>query len=323
MKCTNCGVENGDSAKYCKKCGSPIQPNDAVKVKKSRISPLVIVLIIIGVLILACAGAYAYIVYFDVSHTEILQLANSNQGDVLKNSEIAANIPDSEVSNSIVEAAKTGVPIYKIGDGDGPVTVISAGVHGNQLVPSIAAMKLINYLDGRKIKGTVYVIPFTSPKAVSANSELSDGVNLNTVADEPGTVSNAVVNFAIDNNASAVGDFHETQVGRDPGITTIMCSKVPTYASYQLAYSMAGLTLDTTFTYTVAGIAYDGAIEDECNLAGVPAVTPLVVVSSHGQVTDGAVAESYNQMLALLIVNGNLDYDDAYLKLANSDLDGF
>lgn len=39
-------------------------------------------------------------------------------------------------------------------------------------------------------------------------------VNLNVVADKNGTLSNKIVNFAIQNNASAVGDFHETEYGK-------------------------------------------------------------------------------------------------------------
>lgn len=85
---------------------------------------------------------------------------------------------------------------------------------------------------------------------------------------------------------------------------------------------MSSLSLDTTLTYLVAGIAYDGAIEDELNLKGIPAVTPLVQIPGHGKVYDSAVSEAYDQMLALLIVNGNLDSDDFYLKLANADIDG-
>ena len=323
MKCQNCGAENKDTAKFCKKCGSTLEGLVDVPAKKSGFSPAIKALIVAIVLIVAVGGAFAYIVFFDVSHVEIEQLTTANGGNVLDNPAIAANVPDSDSVDSIVKAANSGVPVYKIGDGSGPVTVICAGVHGDQLNPSVAAMKLIKYLDGRKIKGTVYIIPFTSPEAISQNTKLTDGVNLNTVADESGTVSNKIVSFARSHNASAVGDFHETQIGKNPGITTIMCSKVPTYGSYDLAQKMAGLSLDTTFTYTLAGIAYDGAIEDECNLAGTPAVTPLVVVSGHGQVSQSAVSESYDQMLALLMVNGNLDYDDAYLKLANSDLDGF
>ncbi len=323
MKCQNCGTENKDGAKFCKKCGATFDKPVEQSVATPKSSSKRTVLIVVGVLVLAIALALAYIVFLDVSPVEVEQLTTANSGNVLQNPHIASNIPDSNISDTIVQAANSGVPVYRIGDGSGPVTVICAGVHGDQLVPTVAAMDLIDYLDGRKIRGTVYIIPFASPQAVSENTKLTNGVNLNTVADEEGTVSNLIVDFAISHNATAVGDFHETEVGKNPGITTIMCSQVPTYGSYMLARDMSELTLDTTFTYTLAGIAYDGAIEDECNLAGTPAVTPLVVVGDHGQVSQAAVRESYDQMLAMLIANGNLDYDDAYLKLANSDIDGF
>ena len=323
MKCRNCGAENQDNAQFCRRCGHNQFINTNISTTKSGINPLLIVLSIIIVLIVLMGGAFAYIVYFDTSPVEVTQLSTDNNGNILANSEIASNLPESDISTQITNLTNTGVPVYKIGDGQEPVTVITTGVHGDQLVPCIAAMQMINYLDGRKIKGTVYIIPFTSPEAVSKNTKLTNGVNLNTAADEAGTISYNVVNYAIANNASAVGDFHETELGKDPGVTTIMCSQLPTPGSYDLANNMSSLTLDTTLNYQVAGIAYDGAIEDELNLKNVPAVTPLVQVPNHGKVYHSAVSESYDQMLALLIANGNLDPNDKYLKLANADIDGF
>lgn len=321
MKCKYCNTINEDDAQFCEKCGNRLD-DFVVNTKKSKISPFLIILIIIIALIVLVGCVSAYIIYFDTSSVEVFQL-NSNSGDVLSNSEIASNIPQSNISSLICNNTKTGTPVYKIGNGSAPVSVISAGVHGDQLVPTIAAMKIINYLDGRKINGTVYVIPFTSPKAISANTKLTDGVNLNTVADESGTASNDVVKLALTSNATAVGDYHETEIGKNPGVTTIMCSKIPTYESFQLATDMSTLSLETTLTYQVAGVSYDGAVEDVLNLNNTPAVTPLVVVSSHGVVNQAAVEESYDQMLALLLVNGNLNPNDSYLRLANSDLDGF
>lgn len=322
MKCRNCGAENDNNARFCRNCGGQTFEMDT-PAKNKRMTPLKIFLTAVLVLLLVMGGIFAYIVYFDTSNTEILQLTASNSGNVLSNSEIANNIPNTPVSEMITNATNYGVPIYKIGSGEGPVSVISSGVHGDQLVPTIAAMRMINYLDGRKIKGTVYIIPFTSPVAVSQNTKLTNGINLNEAADDAGTTSNELVNFAINSNASAVGDFHETQIGKNPGETTIMCTKIPNYGSYQLASDMSSLSWDKTLTYLVAGITYDGAIEDELNLKGTTAVTPLVQVSGHGKVYDNAVEESYNQMLAMLYVNGNLDPDDSYLYLANIDIDGF
>ncbi|MDO5826151.1 MAG: succinylglutamate desuccinylase/aspartoacylase family protein [Methanosphaera sp.] len=290
--------------------------------KKSSFSPLKIIGLLLLLCIIAVGASFIYVVYFDTSPVEIIEL-NHNSANVLSNSELAGNIPNSNISQEICAYTNNCTPVYKIGTGEDPVTVICAGVHGDQLVPSVAAMRLINYLDGRKINGTVYVIPFTSPKAISQNTKLTDGVNLNTVADESGSASNDVVKLALSSNASAVGDFHETEIGKNPGKTTIMCSQIPTYGSFQLAEDMSKLSLDTTMTYNVAGVAYDGAVEDVLNLNGTASVTPLVVVSGHGKVYSSAVDESYDQMLALLLVNHNLNPDDTYLKLANADMDGF
>lgn len=321
MICPNCGNENKDDAKFCRICGHSLKNDQkSAPSKKSGISTLSKIIIIIIIIIAIIGATVGYIVYMDTSEVEILQLNTQNPGNVLNNPQIAANIPDSEISKEIVNATNSGVPIYKIGNGEGPVTLISAGIHGDQLSPQIAAMELIEFLDGRKIKGTVYVIPFAAPGATADNTKLSDGVNLNLVANENGTTSNDIVKFAQDNNVSAVGDFHGTELGKNPGVTTVMCSKYPTYGSYELANDMALLSLDTTWTYTVAGVQYSGAVEDVCNLNGIPAVTPLVL-SVHGQVDEISVEESFTQMIGLLLANGNLDPNDNYLKLANIDKD--
>lgn len=319
MRCSYCGAMNENNARNCRFCGNPLM---SPMKKKSSFTPLKIISLILIACVVAIGAGLVYVIYFDNSPVEIMEL-NANGANVLSNTELAGNIPNSNISQNICAYTSNCTPVYKIGTGEAPVTVISAGVHGDQLVPSVAAMKLINYLDGRKINGTVYVIPFTSPKAISQNTKLTDGVNLNTVADKSGTASNDVVKLALSSNATAVGDFHETEIGKNPGKTTIMCSQVPTYGSFQLAEDMSMLSLDTTMTYYVAGVAYDGAVEDVLNLNGTASVTPLVVVSSHGKVHSSAVDESYDQMLALLLVNHNLNPDDGYMKLANADIDGF
>jgi len=320
MKCDNCGSINNDHDKVCKKCGYILKVHTYTKTKTK---PLKIITIVLISLILVMAIVTTYIVYFDVSEVEVLELTQNQQSDITKNTELTKNINDTNITRQLYNASRNGVPIYKIGDGSAPVTLICTGVLGDQLVPPVASMKLINYLNGRKINGTVYIIPFASPKALEENTELTNGINLNRLADEDGTISNKIVEYARTINATAVGDCHETQVGKNPGVTTIMCSKIPTPESCTLATDMSNLSLDTTLTYNVAGVSYDGAIEDELNLKGIPAVTPLVLVDSHSNVYPQAVSESYDQMLALLIVNGNLNYDDTYTRLANMDLDGF
>lgn len=315
MKCNKCGAKNNKNAKFCHSCGEAIEKKNKPK------SKLLLGIIIIICILITIGGISAYIIYYDNSPVEILQLNKNNPGNVLENQEIKSNIPNSEIVSQICEDAKEGVPIYKIGDGSEPVSIIIAGVHGDQLSSQIAALKIIDYLDGRKITGTVYVIPFAAPGATQDNSKLSENVNLNIVANETGTTSNDIVKFAKNNNATAVGDFHGTELGKNPGKTTIMCSKYPTYGSFELAKRMSLLSGEKVMQYTVAGIAYEGAIEDICNLDGTPAVTPLVL-STHGKVNEVSVEESYIQMISLLLANGNIN-DDQYNKFANLDIDGF
>lgn len=322
MRCRKCGTVNNDNVRFCINCGNNTFISESDYSNRNS-NTLKYVLIAVVMLVVVVSGSLAYIVFFDTSPSEVSLLNTKSGADVLDNQELAGYLPDSDITDEIIAYAGEGVPVYRIGDGSGPVSIITAGVHGDQLNPSVAAMQMVNYLEGRKIKGTVYIIPFVSPSAVSKNTKLTDGVNLNQAADNPGSISYDVVEFAIDNGAGAVGDFHETEIGKNPGVTTIMCTKIPNPNSYELADAMSQLSLDDTLTYLVAGVEYDGAIEDELNLKGVTAVTPLVQVSGHGYVSQGSVRESYTQMLALLYVNGNIDPDDSYQKLANIDIDGF
>lgn len=141
MRCRNCGAVNDNNARFCRNCGGQEFDMDTPPNKSNSTIKYFVMLLL--ALILLIGGSLVYIVYFDVSNVEVIELTPTNYGDVLSNSEIANNIPDSELSGEIINVAKRGVPVFKIGDGEGQVTVISAGVHGDQLVPSIAAMKLI------------------------------------------------------------------------------------------------------------------------------------------------------------------------------------
>ena len=323
MRCNNCGRENNEDAKYCTGCGYQLYSINYEGHTINRKSPLKIILLVLLIIVLLVGCVVSYIVFFDNSPVEVMLLANDNPGNVLDNPEISANIENTRIVQEICQKSGSGVPVVKIGDGNGPVTVIVAGVHGNQLNPVLAAIDTVNFLNGRKIKGTVYIIPFASPSAVEKNTKNTGGVNLNVVADESGSTSNKIVNFAIKNNASVVGDFHETEYGKDPGKTSIMCSHRPTPESYQLATKISRYTGNPVIDYDMAGVIYSGAIEDECNLKSIPAVTPLVVVNSHGTINSYRnIESSIEQMFYLLYVNGNIEEDnDWYYRLANYDQD--
>ena len=224
-------------------------------------------------------------------------------GDVTKNKVIKKNIPKSNITTQVVKAAKKGTPVVKFGDGDGPTTLIVAGVHGNELSSQVAAMKLINYLDKQEnIKGTIYVIPFVAPKSTEKNLRYFKGKNLNTIAHKKGSVTNKIVQFAITNNVDTVGDFHTTRPGGDPGKNAIMGTKAPNSKSAEMAIGISKLTNHWCRNYYMAGKDYPGALEDVLNLNGIASVT-CEVKTPHGKIAPGSVTQSYRQMFYFLRYN--------------------
>lgn len=264
---------------------------------------VLMMVIIIGVI----AVSATYLVMFNETSLPTVGIVSSGTGgDITQNSLIASNVPQSELVTETILAAKNGTPVVQFGNGEGPVTTIIAGVHGDQIPPQIAALQLINYLEDKDIKGTVYIIPFTIPASSAAGQKYFNGQNPNKVADVSGTPTNDIVNFAISKNSTVVGDFHSTKPGGDPGHDVIMCSISPTPNSQVLAQKMNALANNDIETHTYAGSDYKGAVEDVLNLNGIPSVTGLST-SSHGQIAAGSVETSFKQMLAMLKVNGNLN----------------
>lgn len=113
-----------------------------------------IIIIVILVIIIAILGATAFFMFFDKSPVEVTMLNNDNGADIRQNQLIATNlgpnIKNNTLNNDIWDYTKNGTPVIKVGTGEGPVTVIIAGVHGDQIPPQVAAVGLVNYLNGRK-----------------------------------------------------------------------------------------------------------------------------------------------------------------------------
>jgi predicted deacylase len=220
-------------------------------------------------------------------------------GTVTKNYYIKKNIPKSQLTNQIVALSKKGTPMITFGDGSGPKVMIVAGVHGNELPSQIAAMRLINYLNGKQIKGTVYIVPFAIPANTAKKARYWKGKNPNSVANVAGTPTNKIVNLAKQLNVDALGDFHSSKPGGVPGRMAVFSTKNPTYESYNIASYISQQTGSALIVYDQAGAEYPGAVEDASNLDGIPAVT-CEVLSPHGTVASGSADKSYNQMIALL-----------------------
>ena len=107
------------------------------------------------------------------NNLELEIISSESGGFISANRNIFNRIKLSDISKFILNQAIKGTPMLKIGNGSTKVMLV-AGVHGNELAPQIAALNLIEYiydLDlNEKLNGTVYAIPFASPKSTMENS---------------------------------------------------------------------------------------------------------------------------------------------------------
>lgn len=222
-------------------------------------------------------------------------------GDITQNTVLMNNIESTELSNEIIEACNEGTPLIKFGNGNGPTIFINAGVHGNELASQAAAFKLINALNeiNYEINGTIYIIPVLCPSSTAANTRYYNEINLNSVANQEGTLSNNLVNLALSLDADVLGDFHCTRVGGDPGKNVAMGTYSPQSESATLAKYISKRTGYAYLIYDVAGSEYPGAVEDVANLNGLTSVT-CEALTNHGTIASGSVTVSYNMMTALL-----------------------
>nr|WP_295000558.1 succinylglutamate desuccinylase/aspartoacylase family protein [uncultured Methanobrevibacter sp.] len=202
----------------------------------------------------------------------------------------------------MVKAAKKGAPVIKFKGGSGNVVFITAGVHGNELSSQVAAMKLIKYLEGHPIRGTVYIMPFMNPKGTAKNVRDYNGVHLNKLANKKGTISYKTVNLITKFKCKAYGDFHCTKPGGKPGKDVAMGTYHPTAQSAEMAKYISKNSKVKYLIYNLAGDEYPGALEDTVSLKGIPAVT-CEVITPHGKIAKGTPAKSLSMMKSFLKFN--------------------
>ena len=225
-------------------------------------------------------------------------ISHETKGEIEKNIHLMEHAPESEIMEDLVHIARSGTPLLKIGHGF-PKVMVTAGIHGNELPPQVAAIWLIENLSNVDVNGTVYIVPFAVPHATMKNSRRFKGVDVNRAASKGGFISNSILNAIKTLKVSAVADFHSTKPGSNPGVESVFCSKNPCYKSYLMARHITESTSSKIICHREAGALYNGALEDECNLEGVPAVT-CEVVSRNGLVTGKSPERSYLQMISYL-----------------------
>ncbi len=85
----------------------------------------------------------------------------------------------SEDIHNTISAADNPVVYTKKGSRPGPSVLITAGVHGDEYEPMIAAHSLLAVLDQKLLKGKVTIVPIANPPAFRANHRVGgDGLDL-------------------------------------------------------------------------------------------------------------------------------------------------
>jgi len=219
-------------------------------------------------------------------------------GYLEKNAIMKGYIRDNPSFRGLFECSRMGTPLVKLGGGR-PCVMVTAGVHGNEIPPQLASLELIKFLGSLDIHGTVYVIPFAAPWSTMNNIRWFKGVDLNRSSHAPGSVTNTIFKMALGLGVDAIGDFHSTAPRSNPGRESIFCSKSPCRRSYLIAKYISRRSSSDVICYESAASHYKGALEDECNLGGVGAVT-CEVVSKNGSLNPGSLERSLLQMKIFL-----------------------
>lgn len=105
MRCPNCDSENSDSAKFCKKCGSPLKKTishenmiNSMNKNSSNDNTTKYIIIALAIVAIVLAGAFVYIYGFGQNNSQQDTVQNGNQGALQNDEPIQAQ--NSQASQS-------------------------------------------------------------------------------------------------------------------------------------------------------------------------------------------------------------------------------
>lgn len=232
------------------------------------------------------------------SNLELSSISSDSGGYIAGNNNLFKEIKHNALFKLIFKEAVKGTFLIKIGSGNPKVMVVS-GIHGNELPSQIASLNLIKELSNKLINGTVYIVPFAAPRSTMENKRSFNGMDLNRSTHRKGSLSNLIFKKIQELGVIALADFHSTAINSNPGIEGIFCSLNPCRESQLIGEYISNKTNSKLLSYEFAGSSYSGALEDECNLIGIPAIT-CEVVSPFGCVSKPAPKSSLAQMKSFL-----------------------
>ena len=232
------------------------------------------------------------------ANLEMSYVCDFSGGYISRNGNLMKELELDRLTQFVLEKCVYGTPIFKLGDCGTKILILS-GIHGNELPPQIASMKLLNEFAQRDLKNTLYFIPFAAPKSTMYNERTFNEMDLNRSAHIKNSLSNLVVKTVEDLGIDFVGDFHSTAFNSNPGIESVFSSKAPCAESYLIANYISRDVCCEMLSFDFAGSSYKGAVEDVCNLKKIPAVT-CEVLCPFASVSRGAAEKSFSQMKSFL-----------------------
>lgn len=233
---------------------------------------------------------------------EMSYICDFSAGYISRNANLLKELELNGFTQFILERCVYGTPIFRLGDGGSKILVLS-GIHGNELPPQIANVKLLNEMIGADFENTIYFIPFAAPKSTMYNERTFNEMDLNRSAHIKDSLSNLVVQAVENLEIDFVGDFHSTAFNANPGIESVFSSKSPSPESYLMANYISREVGSDMISFDFAGASYKGAVEDVCNLKKVPAIT-CEVLCPFASVVRGSVEKSFDQMKSFLAYFG-------------------
>ena len=229
---------------------------------------------------------------------EIDYISNFSGGYISRNRNLMEQLELNNLTQLILEKSVFGTPIFKLGSGGNKLLILS-GIHGNELPSQIANIRFLNELADKKLNNTLFFIPFAAPKATMENKRFFNTLDLNRAAHIDNSLSNLIIQKIEELGICFVGDFHSTAFNSNPGFESIFSTKSPTAESFLIANYISRDIDCRIIALDSAGESYNGAVEDVCNVKGIPAITGEVL-SPFASVGVGSVERSLIQMKSFL-----------------------
>ena len=239
-----------------------------------------------------------------MSEFECTVIDSSTRGNVLANNQlnryfINMGFRKNTLLMKYIEKTREGSVVFTTGSGRYNLLLLG-GVHGNELPSQAALVHLMEeiILDKISVKCKLHIVPFLIPSTTMNNYRKYNDMDMNRNAHSDG-ITKKIVDYAQNNSVTALCDCHSTDPNNKPGFACVFCSARPLFDSIRIAKHICINTSSRILPITEAGSVLYGAVEDESNLRGIPAVT-CETVEQAGRITMESVNLSYSQIISFL-----------------------